>query len=329
MLIEKNNTEDSRVTPAIISSKISFTGAVNLFLRDCQYRGLAPTTIKFYKEHLSRIEYFLNQGDLSLESLTSDNLKQMIQQMRDQHLTANYMNGRIRTCQTFFKFLWQDGILETNIAEQFKVMKAHNQMLFTFTEDQVKTILQQPNTTSFTGLRDYVIMLVMLETGMRVMEVSKMKIADIDFAQQTICIHMGKGRKPRIVPVQWTCLNELMTYIRERGAQPFDDLWITISNTPFKQEAIEYMVRKRCKLTEIKGVRGSCHTFRHTMAKFYILNGGDMLSLQYILGHTTLDMTRRYVELFSTDLHQQHEKYSPLEYVIRTNDSKDESEGIF
>ncbi len=66
-------------------------------------------------------------------------------------------------------------------------------------------------------------------------------------------------------------------------------------------------------MARIKDVRVSPHTFRHTMAKFYILAGGDIFSLQKILGHSTLDMVRLYVDLFSTDVQMQHRKFSFLE----------------
>ncbi|WP_367618609.1 tyrosine-type recombinase/integrase [Shouchella rhizosphaerae] len=62
----------------------------------------------------------------------------------------------------------------------------------------------------------------------------------------------------------------------------------------------------------MKNVRCSPHTFRHTFAKFYILNGGDAFSLMQIMGHSTLDMTKKYVRLFSTDVVNKHKQYSPI-----------------
>lgn len=63
------------------------------------------------------------------------------------------------------------------------------------------------------------------------------------------------------------------------------------------------------------------------MAKMYLLNGGDIFTLQYILGHTTLDMTRRYIEFFGKDLHLQHEKSSPIEFLMQPEQSNNEGEG--
>ncbi|MFI2859290.1 tyrosine-type recombinase/integrase [Paenibacillus sp. JSM ZJ436] len=168
---------------------------------------------------------------LELKTLVPADLSQrMIHYMLDQNLTANTINGRIRTCQGFFRFLWLDGMMETNLADGLKVIKTNNQMLFTFTEDQVRTVLEQPDQTTFTGLRNYAMMLVLLETGMRVMELTNMKLPDIDFQNQSICIPMGKRRKPRIVPIQVTCMKTFLKYIQERGSLPLDEVWITLNN---------------------------------------------------------------------------------------------------
>lgn len=98
-----------------------------------------------------------------------------------------------------------------------KVIKAQNQMIFTFTENQIQAVLKQPERDTFTGSRDYEMMLVLLETGIRVMELTNMYLSDIDFYNQTIFIPMGKGRKSRIVPIQMTCMKALMKFIQERG----------------------------------------------------------------------------------------------------------------
>jgi len=317
----------SFVLPDNVSPRVQFREACKLYLIDCRYRTLAATTIDFYRFHLQAFEHFMDHFKLELKTLVPTDLThRMIHYMMDQKLTANTMNGRIRTCQGFFKFLYQDGIMDTNLAEGLKVMKAQNQMLLTFNVEQTRTILKQPDQTTFTGLRDYTIMLVLLETGMRVMELTNMNLSDVDFQNQTICIPTGKGRKPRIVPIQMTCLKVLMKFIQERGSLPFENVWITLNNKPLRKAAIEKIVRDHCKKVALQGVRGSCHTFRHTMAKMYLLNGGDILTLQYILGHTTLDMTRRYIEFFNNDIHLQHAKSSPLEFLMQPEEVHDVGE---
>jgi integrase/recombinase XerD len=297
-------------------STLSFSDAVRSFLQDCKLRNLTVNTYDYYKFGLRILEQFMEAKNIEFVNLTPFDLSnRFMNYMIDQELSSSTIRGRICACQVFFKYLYQEGILQTNIAADLKLIKANNQAIFTFSEEQIIAVLKQPDTTSYTGLRDYIMMLLLLETGMRVMELSNMNVSDIDFENGTIRILSGKGRKPRIVPIQKTCLYELDRYIRDRGYQAFDNLWVTIHNTPFQLSTIKLTIINHCKAAHIQGTRGSAHTFRHTMAKCYLLNGGDVFSLMYILGHTNIEMTKKYVDLFNRDLHIQHQKASPIEML--------------
>jgi len=302
--------------PADVSSRAQFSEAVRLFLMDCRFRNLSPMTIEGYYTYLRALQRDLDQWGLSLNTLTPKDLTvRMVNEMLEQGFKPNTINGKIRTCQQFFKFLHLEGILDTNLAESLKPIKNERKMVHTFTEEQVQAIMRQPDRKTFTGLRDYTMMLVLLDTGMRVNELTQMKISHIDFEEKTIHIPMGKGRKFRVVPIQQTCVNALKEYLEERGEHEFDDLWVTVFHQPFRRYGVIQMISGHCQKAGINGVQGSAHTFRHTFAKFFLMNGGDIFTLQYLLGHTTLEMTRYYVELFSKDLHKQHEKCSPVEHL--------------
>lgn len=309
------------------SPAVSFSEAVRLFLQDCKMRNLTETTYEFYKFGLRTLEQFMDENNLEFARLTPFDLSnRYMNYLLDRKLASATIRGRISTCQVFFKYLWQEGYLETNVAADLKLIKAANRAIFTFSQEQIAAILQQPDTTTFTGLRDLTMMLVLLETGMRVMELTNIKVEDIDFQSGTIRIPSGKGRKPRVVPIQRTCLNQLDRYLRERGEQPFNDCWITLNNTPLRLAAVKRIMIEHCKAAHIEGTRGSAHTFRHTMAKTYLLNGGDAFSLMHILGHTNIEMTQRYVDLFSQDLHDQHQKASPIEAILSAKSDDSEVE---
>jgi integrase/recombinase XerD len=298
-------------------SVLSFSEAARLFLQECKLRNLTKTTYEFYKFGLRTLEQFLDETKLEFANLTPFDLSnRYMNYLLDRTLAPATIRGRIASCQVFFKFLWQYSYTSTNLAVDLKLIKATNRSIFTFSEEQVAAILSQPDVNTFTGLRDQTIMLVLLDTGMRLMELSLMQVSDIDLADGTIRIPSGKGRKPRIVPFQKTCQYQLNRYLQERGELPFDDCWITLNNTPLRYEAIKRLIISHCKAAHIQGTRGSAHTFRHTMAKSYLLNSGDAFSLMCILGHTNIEMTQRYVDLFSQDLHNQHQKASPIEALL-------------
>ncbi|WP_430154200.1 tyrosine-type recombinase/integrase [Paenibacillus algorifonticola] len=92
-----------------------------------------------------------------------------------------------------------------------------------------------------------------------------------------------------------------------------DSLFVNIDNNTFKVRGIQQAIKLYGQDARIKGVHVSPHTFGHTFAKMYIMNGGDAFSLQKILGHTSLDIVRMYVNLFGTDISEKHDRHSPIE----------------
>lgn len=215
--------------------------------------------------------------------------------------------------QIIFKYLYGEGLIPHNIADELDLVIAEKKMVQTFTKEQTIQVLNQPDRNSFTGFRDYTIMMVFLETGMRVSELAALELDDVIFKENEIRIRNGKGRKARSVPFQKICDKILKKYIRERGDAETNALFINIDNQPLKKRTIQESIQTYGRMAQARGVRVSPHTFRHTMAKFYLINGGDIFSLQRISGHSSLEMIRYYVELFSSDIQEQHKKYSPVE----------------
>ena len=128
---------------------------------------------------------------------------------------------------------------------------------------------------------------------------------------------MGKGSKERIVPLGATARRALMRYVAERGVvRPTDPLFMGRWGRPLCRKSIQ---RAIADLGRRAGVATRCspHTFRHTFARSYLVNGGDVFSLQQILGHTTLDMVRRCVSLTEADLVARHRVASPADRLAR------------
>jgi integrase/recombinase XerD len=144
-----------------------------------------------------------------------------------------------------------------------------------------------------------------------------LKTGDIFFREQEIRITKGKGGRARRVPFQQTCAKIIRRYLDIRGKLETDALFVNMNNEQISTRALQEKMQAYGLAANISGVRVSPHTFRHTMAKLYILNGGDPFTLQRILGHATLDMVDYYVELFSSDIKQQHKKFRPVENMKR------------
>jgi len=176
----------------------------------------------------------------------------------------------------------------------------------------IARLLRQPAQRTFTGLRDHTIMLLLLETGIRISELVSIALSDIHLREGTILVN-GKGAKQRWVPIQSKMRQVLQKYILERGSTLTDALFVTVDNTPLAISSIQKLIKMYGEQAHITNVRVSPHTFRHTMAKFYILAGGDIFSLQRILGHNSMESVRIYAEMVLNDVNLQHSKFSFVE----------------
>ncbi|GCL70658.1 integrase [Paenibacillus naphthalenovorans] len=306
--------------PSAVKQQLSFDDLLQSFILDCKAKNLSPLTLRFYQDSVRQMKEAFQEQQVPLDMYTisvRDIKNYFIAYLFDQGKSDNTVNGRIKAVKQFLRYLYEEGWLTKNIAEELHVVKAEKLMLQTFTKEQVAALLEQPDRKTFTGYRDFTMMTVLLETGMRISELCHLKTSDIFFREKEIRITRGKGGRARRVPFQQTCAKIIRRYLDIRGDLETDAFFVNISNEPISTRALQDKMQAYGLAADISGVRVSPHTFRHTMAKFYILNGGDPFTLRRILGHATLDMVDYYVELFSSDIKQQHKKYSPVENMKR------------
>lgn len=116
----------------------------------------------------------------------------------------------------------------------------------------------------------------------------------------------------------------LWKYINHYRPKPVTDrinsLFLSENGIPLLKNGIQQMLRRCGRQAGISGMRCSPHVFRHTFAKNYLLNGGDIFSLQKILGHSSLASVRNYLNLFSIDIKRQHQRFSPVDNMAENRD---------
>jgi integrase/recombinase XerD len=183
----------------------------------------------------------------------------------------------------------------------------------------VNQLLRKPDQRTYTGFRDYVLMILMLDTGIRVSEALGLTIQSFNYEQKTILVpaSVAKNKKDRILPLSKKTAKIINILIKENSAlkERCDNIFITYYGEKLMPNVIRGRLRDYGKQAEITGVRVSPHTFRHTFAKFYILNGGDAFTLQRILDHSTMNMVRKYIQMNNEDIKLQHNQFSPLKFL--------------
>ena len=158
--------------------------------------------------------------------------------------------------------------------------------------------------------------LVLLDTGLRASELVGLAVSDVNLDDGLLKVY-GKGNKERVVPIGARVQRALWKYLQRHRPQPANPLcpilFLTASGRPITVDRLRTIIKKYASKAGIEGVRCSPHTFRHTFAVSYLRNGGDIFSLQRILGHSSLDIVRIYVNLAVADVKACHRRFSPAD----------------
>jgi site-specific recombinase XerD len=187
-------------------------------------------------------------------------------------------------------------------------------MVEVLAQEEVSRILSCVDHDTATGCRDLAIIVTFLDTGLRLSELTGLPMSDAHLDQGYLKV-MGKGSKERIVPIGNTARKALQRYVFHFRPEPLyldqDHLFLTLDGKPMTANGVKLIFQRLARKSGVK--RLHVHLCRHTFATNYLTNGGDVFSLQQILGHTTLEMARRYVTLASSQVRVQHRKFSPMD----------------
>ncbi|HDR8018737.1 TPA: tyrosine-type recombinase/integrase [Bacillus cereus] len=300
---------------------LDYKTALHLFLNDCELRNLRDHTIRYYRSELTTFYKLLMDQSVSTNptEITSEVIKKnvifhMKEVLQRKPVT---INTRLRAIRAFFNFLHTERYIKSNPMKDVKFLRVRRQAIPTFSKEQIKVLLKQPDLTTFIGFRDYTVMLLLLETGVRANELVGIAITDIKWEDSFVHIRNTKGYKERLVPIQSYMKEVLRKYVTVRGSMETDALFTSIDNRPMTKRQLQNRISKYGEMANIKDIRCSPHTFRHTFAKLSVQNGAGIFELQQILGHTTMDMVRTYVNLFSNDVKEKHKEFSPLKILNR------------
>lgn len=309
----------SAVTKILGESIPDFEEAEKLFYSNERAKNRLPRTIAWHKENIHAFKKAMKEQNIPLNptAITHRIIKNnlilyAIDKWGNQPQTVNM---RLRTLKQFFSFLVDEGYLTENPAEKIETLKTKDTLIHSLSPDQIRKLLSIPDKKTFTGLRDYTLMLLLLDTGLRLSEISGLLVSDINFSEGYIKV-LGKGGRERTVPLQGKLKRALKNYLAHRGTDlSHDYCFVTIDNTPWRNRSIQERIELISAKAGITEIRTSPHIWRHTFARLYILNGGDPFSLKKILGHKSWEMVHRYVNLFGSQVNTQHKKASPVEHL--------------
>lgn len=227
--------------------------------------------------------------------------------MRDKGLKATSCNNRIRAVNSYLHWLSGSGTKCFPACSHLRVpkIKEPSRVLPTFNpEDITKLAGWRPR--GFFECRLYTLVLTLADTGCRIDEVLTLRWQDVDFDNMLLTVQ-GKGAKQRRVPFSFE-LRKLLFKFKHQHQLVFP----TYQGTKMGRREVLKNAKRLCRKLDITVPERTLHAFRHTFAVNYLRRGGSVFHLQRVLGHSSLDMTRRYVNLTTDDLSSVHERISLL-----------------
>ncbi|WP_342438132.1 tyrosine-type recombinase/integrase [Paenibacillus sp. FSL L8-0436] len=292
--------------------KLDMHSAIGLFIKSRKLKNLTGNTTASYTQSLGKFYSFIEENDIGkINEIIVEDIQEFVQTRMDEGNSAPTVNKYIRSLRAFFNYLCSAGYLTENPMEPIDNLAEEKRILRTLSHEQVSVLLDVPNNSTPAGYRNYVFMLLILDTGLRLEEAITFGTEDVHWTERVIKVY-GKGRKERLVPFSDVLAVHMREYLELRGETDHSVFFVNVDSQPLKRRTIQEEISDYGKLAGIKGVRVSCHTLRYTFARNYVLNGGDVVSLMRIMGHKSLHMAQLYTEMFQADISKQHGKYSPV-----------------
>lgn len=288
------------------------------FLRKCRAEGLAETTIRWYEHNLNQFRKWLS-NDISLKQVEQWHILDYMAYLRDRRYSTSTIKGAITTFKIYYDFLVKSKVIFNNPAKDIKKPKISNKLIYSFDKNEVNQILNHFNKETFIGYRNYAILATLFSTGIRKSELVGMNLADFNVDYDLLRIY-GKGNKERIVPIGQSLRRILKKYqsmrskyINQSQANNIHSFWLSNNCKALTISGIDNIFKDLKETKNNWSTRVSAHTLRHTFAVMYIQNGGDVFTLQKILGHSDISITKIYTEMNMKDLKKQADRYNPLD----------------
>jgi site-specific recombinase XerD len=303
---------------------------IELFAATKQTEGKSPRTVTWYRLMLRKFASFAGNGEPArISALSVNDARAFVAHL--QGVDAKYKNhpltpqiagglspytihGYVRTMKVFGSWLQEEGFTAANIFSKLKRPKLPQPLIEVLSEEEMKKILDCINPNCLLGARLYVIVLLLLDTGIRASELVTLTVENTDISNGTIKV-VGKGRKERITPFGSTTKKALLRYLTtwrpEPATEQIHHLVLATDGTSLTYQGLRKIIDRLGKRADVE--RLHAHLFRHTFAVRYLMAGGDLMALKLMLGHSSIEVTQQYLHLAQTHIEIQHHKFSPVD----------------
>ncbi len=278
-------------------------------------RGLRPRTCKAYRSDISRfVAYLDDRGTDGPPRIGHQLLHDYLGHLREGGLASTSIRRAQSALRAYFGFLVAEGIITEDPTDRMDRPVAAKKLPEFLTQDEAARVVEAVDPDSQSYWRDRAVLELLYATGMRVSELTRLSMGDLDIDHGS-CLVFGKGGKERLVPVGKVALTVVERYLRglrpelERGAGKAA-LFLNQRGTRLGRMSVWTIVSRAARRAGISR-RISPHTLRHSCATHLLEGGADLAAVQELLGHADISTTQIYTHLDREYLRETHRRFHP------------------
>lgn len=281
------------------SDRLTLEKALEDFLRAMEGKNRSEATIRAYRTDALQFIIWLRQNDLTITNpahVGKIDITEYLAFLAERRVSGVSRARKVAALREYFKYCLDHEIIQKSPAATIPVPKKEKPSRTYLVPGEYNKMLS----LAALSVRDFAILQVFLQTGVRVSELVALKVDDIDFAQRTLIVRAGKGMVSRTIELEKKAIQAIKNYLDRRPRTTFEELFLNRDNAPFSERGIRKLVVKY-RLTAGITKKASCHSLRHTFATYKATRGVSAYQLQEWLGHARLDTTQIYVHLAKHD----------------------------
>ena len=278
-------------------------------------KGLSKNTIEAYSHGLTRfLSHLREKGVQEIREVGKFHIRGFLLVLRRKNLNTKSIVRNLVAIRTFFRFLIQEGVLESNPVEELESPKVAKTIPEILTLKEIEQILEQPDLQTPLGTRDRAMVEMLYATGMRVSELTQLPIHQVNLEGGYVLL-FGKGSKERIVPLGSEAMNWVTVYLKTaRGilskGKENPSLFINRSGKGMSRQGFWKNLKDYARRAGLRK-RISPHLLRHSFASHLLERGADLRSVQMMLGHADISTTQIYTHVTGERLKKVHKQYHP------------------
>ena len=280
-------------------NSITLEEGCNKYLDNCRARNLREGTINHYRQSYVQFAKFFDM-QMKVSDITEKVYQKYVVYLRETLHNDVSINAYLRDFITTMHFLMNEGYVESFRMQAIKVDRSGVE---TYTDQELFTLLKKPNIKkcSFTEYQCWVMTNFLFSTAVRQRSLMYIRVKDIDFDNCVVHVTVTKNRKTLIVPFNKTMSNILQEFLKYRQYKSGEDfLFCNVFGQQLVKSTCYHMLYEYNKRRGVETT--GIHRYRHTFAKQWILNGGNVVSLSKLLGHSSLQITQNYINLLVSDV---------------------------